>query len=45
VSVALPAELTDADFTNALDGAHAHAKGQSLSLTVPAMYGTVLLHN
>lgn len=43
VTVTLPPGVKAAYFTEALTGAAVHASGGTLTLTVPAMYGTVLV--
>jgi cyclomaltodextrinase len=42
LTVTLPTELADRDFTDALGGTKLRAQGTRLRLDVPAMYGTVL---
>ena len=45
VSVTLPTELAQARFVDALSGAVVQAQGGTLSLTVPPLFGSVLLWN
>ncbi len=43
VSVTLPAEVTAAEFTNALNGASVAVKNGAISIAIPALFGTVLV--
>jgi len=45
IRVKLPTELAQARFVDALSGASVQAKGGTLSLTIPPLFGTVLLWN